>query len=212
MQRALDRYDANIPPAKIYEIDQLEAMRIANLAWRAISAETIANCWRKTDILPSSSSAITAAIAAELEDAETTLAQTLDDLEERGVLQKRNRIDMEGLVNMLEEQVIEDATDEDIYEVVQQMRSDREDAEINGGDDGPGIPQDARPTRKEALEAVSTLCHYLMHEDGDFACKLELGLASFGRETRLECSKNLVSTAITDYFTALIRRFFFFAN
>jgi hypothetical protein len=32
MQQALDRYDEDIPPAKIYDINQLEAMRIADLA------------------------------------------------------------------------------------------------------------------------------------------------------------------------------------
>jgi hypothetical protein len=45
---------------------------------------------------------------------------------------------------------------------------------------------------------------YLADVDGVFARKLEMGLATFGRETQLECSKSLVSTSIPDYFTAAV--------
>ncbi|KAJ7918077.1 hypothetical protein B0H13DRAFT_2321730 [Mycena leptocephala] len=40
----------------------------------------------------------------------------------------------------------------------------------------------------------------LEDEDGPFARKLELELATFGWETRLECSKHLLSTVVSDYF------------
>ena len=49
---AIDRYDTDIPPARIYDINQLEAMRIADIAWCMVDATTIANCWRKAGILP----------------------------------------------------------------------------------------------------------------------------------------------------------------
>ncbi|KAJ7290638.1 hypothetical protein C8J57DRAFT_1705917 [Mycena rebaudengoi] len=119
---------------------------------------------------------------------EAALSQTLDDLEAHGVLQKGNRIDLAGLVDILEEQVPEDATEEEIYnETVQQMRCNKEDMEINGGDDGyADVAQAPKPACKGALKAVSVLCGLLMHEEGDFARKLELGLATFGRETRLD--------------------------
>ncbi|KAJ7910976.1 hypothetical protein B0H13DRAFT_1876158 [Mycena leptocephala] len=104
---------------------------------------------------------------------------------------------------MPEEQVLEDATDEDIFEAVQKMRADQENKEINGGDDNhDDSSEDPKPTRKEALQAVSTLQKYLADVDGAFARKLEMGLATFGRETQLERSKTLVSTSITDYFKA----------
>ncbi|KAJ7756900.1 hypothetical protein B0H14DRAFT_2404580, partial [Mycena olivaceomarginata] len=81
----------------------------------------------------------------------------------------------------------------------------RENQEINGGDDGLDDPApEPKPTRQEALQAVSTLRKYLADVDGVFARKLEMGLATFGRETQLEHSKSLVSTSITDYFTAAV--------
>jgi len=41
IQRAIDRYDEGITPAKIYDINQLQAMRIADLAWRDVDTTTI---------------------------------------------------------------------------------------------------------------------------------------------------------------------------
>ncbi|KAJ7301243.1 hypothetical protein DFH08DRAFT_724490, partial [Mycena albidolilacea] len=51
---------------------------------------------------------------------------------------------------------------------------------------------------------VSTLRKYLADVDGVFARKLEMCLATFGHETQLEHSKSLVSTSITDCFTAAV--------
>jgi hypothetical protein len=55
-------------------------------------------------------------------------------------------------------------------------------------------------TRKDALQALSILRRYLQDEHGTYACKLELGLVTFGQETQLECSKHMIPTTITDYF------------
>ena len=52
IQRAIDRYDEGITPAEIYDINQLQAMRIADLAWRSVDVTTIRNCWHKAGILP----------------------------------------------------------------------------------------------------------------------------------------------------------------
>ncbi|KAJ7235718.1 hypothetical protein B0H12DRAFT_1027271 [Mycena haematopus] len=105
---------------------------------------------------------------------------------------------------MPEEQVLEDATDEEILEAVQKMHTNRENQEINGGDDDDESAIEPKLTRKEALQAAATLRKYLADIDGSFARKLELGLATFGRETQLERSKALVSTSITDYFSAAV--------
>ncbi|KAJ6629059.1 hypothetical protein B0H10DRAFT_1939957 [Mycena sp. CBHHK59/15] len=102
---------------------------------------------------------------------------------------------------MPEEQVIEDADDEEIFEVVQKMHTDRENREIHGGDDNhEDSSGEPKPTRKEALRAISTLSRYLADIDGAFARKLEVGLAAFGCETQLEATQQLASTSITDYF------------
>ena len=52
IQRAIDRFDAGITPSEIYDINQLEAMRLADTAWHAIDASTIQHCWQKAGILP----------------------------------------------------------------------------------------------------------------------------------------------------------------
>ncbi|KAJ7094985.1 hypothetical protein C8R44DRAFT_890116 [Mycena epipterygia] len=195
MQRALDRYDTDISPGKIYDIDQLESMRLADLAWNAVSSETIANCWCKSGILPSMATfaAFLDELSTEADDGSAALLETLDELQSCGALQKRNRVDIQDLVDMPEERVVEDATDEEIVEAVQKMCRCTEDKEINGGDDDHGdLPEAPKITRKDALAAVLTLRGYLADVDGPLARQLEVGLAKFGRETRLEETNSLI--------------------
>jgi hypothetical protein len=45
-------YENDIPPAHIYNINILEAMRLADIAWEEVDMTTIRNCWQKTKILP----------------------------------------------------------------------------------------------------------------------------------------------------------------
>ncbi|KAF8228815.1 hypothetical protein L208DRAFT_1026858, partial [Tricholoma matsutake] len=52
VSRAIDQYDNDVPPALNYEIDQLEAMCLADVAWHEVDTSTIRNCWHKAGILP----------------------------------------------------------------------------------------------------------------------------------------------------------------
>ena len=52
IQQAINRYDEGITPAKIYDINQLQAMRLADAAWHEVDTTTIRNCWHKAGILP----------------------------------------------------------------------------------------------------------------------------------------------------------------
>ena len=52
IERAISRYDSGITASEIYDINQLEAMRLANTAWHQVDATMIQNCWRKSGILP----------------------------------------------------------------------------------------------------------------------------------------------------------------
>jgi hypothetical protein len=70
--------------------------------------------------------------------AELALIQVLDELQEVGVLQRDNLVDIEDLLNMCREQMIEDATDEEIFGAIQKMCSGEQDQEGKGGD-GHGI-------------------------------------------------------------------------
>ncbi|KAF8223874.1 hypothetical protein L208DRAFT_1134050, partial [Tricholoma matsutake] len=49
---AIDRYDEGISPAQIYNINQLQATWLADLAWHKVNTTTIQNCWCKAGILP----------------------------------------------------------------------------------------------------------------------------------------------------------------
>ena len=50
--RAIDWYDNEVVPSKIYDINQLEVMRLVDFAWNQVDMTTIWNCWRKSGILP----------------------------------------------------------------------------------------------------------------------------------------------------------------
>ncbi|KAJ6605486.1 hypothetical protein DFH09DRAFT_897382 [Mycena vulgaris] len=93
---------------------------------------------------------------------------------------------------MLEEQVIEDATDEEIFEAVKKMRSGEQNRELNGGDDDE--EDEPKPTRKEALQAAATLRKFIADVDEPFARKMEAILSTFGRETRCEEARAVVDS------------------
>ncbi|GLB34609.1 putative DDE superfamily endonuclease [Lyophyllum shimeji] len=216
ISRAIDRYDNDLPPAIIYEIDQLEAMHLADIAWREVDTTTIRNCWRKTGILPDTifnaseaDSTPSIPIASLLNSkpvdvarAEKDVCDSLDQLEQRGVLQSRNRMNIEELLSPVSEQeLVGDISEEDIFRAVQDARQAEQMMEINGGDDGDDEGVDEKPTRKDALTAAFTLQRYIADLNEPFARKLEGILASFGRQTRLEASRAMEPTHITDYFT-----------
>lgn len=214
-QRAIDHYDSGITPAHIYDINQLEAMQLAKIAWDEVSQETIHNCWKKAGILPSSLLAnstaadqrdAAAATAASVAMAEAQVADSLNHLQQRGVLQAANRVSMEEFISPQEEdeELAEGDTDEEIARAVMAARKAREMLEINGGDveeDDTGIEEVPRPTHTQALIAANTLRRYLQELHAPYARKLDTFLTSFGRETRCEQEAALTNTLITDYFT-----------
>ena len=73
--------------------------------------------------------------------------------------------------------------------------------EINGGDDvDDDVKVVEKPNRQEALTASFTLQRYLSDIGDPFARQLEAVLANFGRHTRLEETRSLQPSRITDYF------------
>jgi hypothetical protein len=90
--RAIDLYETGTTPSKIYDIDQLEAMRLANGAWHAVDSTTIRNCWRKAGILPdvipnpnmSSIPNPSLPISALIHHTAAATAQLLEDSEDSG--------------------------------------------------------------------------------------------------------------------------------
>jgi hypothetical protein len=52
IQCAVHSYDRGTTPSQIYDINQLEAMQLADLAWQEVDMTTIRHCWQKAGILP----------------------------------------------------------------------------------------------------------------------------------------------------------------
>src|SRR5260221_1137828 len=53
---AINRYDVGTTASDIYDINQLQAMRLADLAWCEVDTTTIRHCWDKASILPNTDS------------------------------------------------------------------------------------------------------------------------------------------------------------
>lgn len=196
ISRAIDRYDGGVTPALIYDLDQLEAMRLADAAWRDVGSQTIANCWRKTGILPDTASADR--VDAGLGCAEEQVTNTLKELVERGVLVARNRMAIDELLNPVgpnaesESSMMDGSTLMQILECVQERHS------VAAAEND--VEPEILPTRKEALAAVATLSKFISVANTPFARKLEGMIATFGRETRLDMAKSMHDTEITEYF------------
>jgi hypothetical protein len=95
-------------------------MHLAKAAWNNVDATKIHNCWKKAGILPSSdgpgplpsptipisSLILNAPLKDPVPSVENLVEKALDGLELRGMLQKNNRMDIEGLLNpVMESQV-----------------------------------------------------------------------------------------------------------
>ena len=76
--------------------------------------------------------------------------------------------------------------------------------EINGGDDDGDIdldtPAEARPNQRDVLKAVSTIGRYIDDMNDPFARKMEELLGSFNRQLRLEETRSMKNTVLTDFF------------
>ncbi|KAF8470337.1 hypothetical protein DFH94DRAFT_637831, partial [Russula ochroleuca] len=121
-------------------------------------------------------------------------------LEKRGVLQQRNRMGLNELLNPISEQeLVDKVSKEEIFKSVQEMLEAEQMVDVNGGNvDGDAV--EVKPTQKEALTAAFTLQRYIADINSLFAHKLEGILASFGQQTRLEDVCRMETTHITNYF------------
>ena len=51
IHRSVDNYDSKTTPLEIYNINQLDAMHLAQNAWLEVDTSTIWHCWQKAGIL-----------------------------------------------------------------------------------------------------------------------------------------------------------------
>ena len=210
----------------IYNINQLQAMRLANAAWQEVDTTSIRNCWQKAGILPKrnpSSPATNPSIPVSsllfdepstsqmasdpVSQAEKEVQLALDDLVSTGALQKRNRMDLESLLNPSgEAQVLVETSDHEIFNAVMETAKARETIDITGCDNSDNniedddTPHKPRPTRREALIAASTIAEYIIEWNDPQARKMEAMLAAFNRQLRVEETKGLKETRLTDFY------------
>ena len=205
IQCAVDLYESGTTPSQIYDINQLEAMRLADSAWSEVDTITIQNCWRKAGILPdavaNSSPPIrptlpisvlvhnTEAPNDPISDAEKLITTALDNLETTGALQRSNHMDIAELLNPIAESLnVFNATDNDIFEMVMAAKAAQEansdgSNEVANSDNVRDAPTELVPTRQEVLQAAAVLRKYVNELDDLFARKLEMMLGSFGQRT-----------------------------
>lgn len=218
IQCAIDRYDQGITPGDIYEINQLQAMRLADEAWREVDTTTIRNCWHKAGILPDSNSPpptnpsiLVLSLLHEssscmdpVVQAEKQVESVLDELVATGVLQKGNQMDIESLLNPLgESHVMTETSDKEIYQAVMDAIDACENIEINGGndiDDNLNARLEPHPTRRDVLKAASTIGTYVGTINDPLARKMESILGSFNRQLRLDEASTMKATCLMDYF------------
>lgn len=128
----------------------------------------------------------------------------LDDLVATGALQKMNRMNIESLLNPEgESHVLTETSNREIYQVVMDATTAHENINNNGGDDiedGIQSPTDPRPTHRDALKAVSTIRRYIEDLNNPIARKMEALLASFNMKIRVDKSRGMKSTVLTDFF------------
>jgi hypothetical protein len=198
MARAVGNFDRGVPAAQVYEINQLEAMRMAEIAWRKLTPATIQGCWRKAGILSTPSNNPQPMLAdptALITAIEKQVAADLDALINCGLLTKLNQMTIDELLNPPEEAALEVCEIEEIVAAVK----DAHQPEVMGT-----VDEEPLPSRKEVLQAAELIQRYLRLEDGKFAWTLEAGLAELGRKTWREHVLSMKPTQITSYFTRKI--------
>ena len=218
IEHAIECYEAGTTPSQIYDIDQLAAMCLADDAWNKVDATTIRNCWRKSSILPDFeadalpsqpslpvSSLVhpsnTVPQVDPILQVEMLIKSILDKLESTGVLQCLNRMSITELLNpAVEAHNMLDTTDQDIFDVVVEVKRVKEGLAALGTGDVDDEPFEELPTRKEMLQAMLLVCRYTKVLNDPLACMVETTLGSFARRICTEEMQSKKDTKITSYF------------
>lgn len=213
IERSINRYDCGVTPSDIYNINQLEAMRLADAAWREVDTTSIRHCWGKSGILPAPdrianpaplptptvtvASLLNSNPTDPIKQAENTVNAALDGLVATGVLQATNRMDIESLLNpQVETAVVSETSEEEIFSAVRSLREGEND---DVSDDDEEVEDE--PTRREALEAAALLTRYSNSTDSPIARKLEQALADFTRQMSRDAQRNMKDVPITDFWS-----------
>jgi hypothetical protein len=216
---AIDCYSSDITPSAIYDINQLEAMHLADAAWYKVGTDTIQHCWHKSGLLPESAFSLTHPapsipisallnnmdVKDPLKNAESHVEKALNTLVATGALQTQNRLCIKDLLNPEIESVVFTGTDEDIYNSVKKSIKSCDQAESNGGDNNSEDDAiiEPSPSHHDALMAASVLTSFTCNLNDPLAHRLEDIPASFKCQVHLQEMQSKHATRITDYFSSM---------
>ena len=78
----------------------------------------------------------------------------------------------------------------------------RENMKVTGWDGvDDDVPPEPRPTRRDVVKATSIINKYLIELDDHQFRRLEAMLSAFNWQLRLDETRNLKETSLTDFFT-----------
>ncbi|KAG6863579.1 hypothetical protein C0993_010995, partial [Termitomyces sp. T159_Od127] len=193
---------------------------IVDTAWKKVDTTTIQNCWKKTGIFhsifhgpatPSPSVPVSSILNIKstntINMADIEVEKALSHLEEHGVLQHKNWIGIDELLNpankneMYADGMAEDKIEKDIFSSVIERCKVEKRREEKSGDISNDEVIDKKPSCQEALNAASTVLKYVFDLNQPFAHEVECILANFGCHTCLEESQSLRPTTLNEYFS-----------
>ena len=168
IQHSINNYKGGVTPSNIYNIDQLDVMRLANHAWLEVDATTIQHCWDKSGILPDTQHTTSliqptlpiSSLLHHQEDpisvAKNQVINLLDELENTGALQHSNWMGLLELLNPANEaHGMDKVTDKDIFDAVMEAREQ----EMEWHNDiGADTMANAEPTLTHTEVLQVTLC------------------------------------------------------
>ncbi|EGN91661.1 hypothetical protein SERLA73DRAFT_80233 [Serpula lacrymans var. lacrymans S7.3] len=159
--------DQGITPSSIYEINQLQAMQLANAAWWKVDTSTLRNCWKKAGILPNFTSSVPSQPSVPVSfssllhrdtdifvHAEKAVEEALDALQATGALQKVNQMGLREILNPKEEHGTASSTLD--VEIVKTVMAESRSADTSAGaggswDNKEDGPVESPPMHKEVL-------------------------------------------------------------
>jgi len=206
----IDQYESGI--AACYDINQLEAMYIADEARKDVKQSTHVNCFRKAGFLSprdSQGRVIASTVLAassptdiELEEALRLLNDNNNALVEAHIIPANAQMSLDYLCNPIEEVHPESAqlNDDEIIEIVNAQRKADNDIIIVDEEDGGTAPPSV--TLAEAMSAMETLKLFVSdRRAGSLWRGLSYKLQEGMREIRKEMERAKEQRTLDDWFT-----------
>ena len=196
----------------VYAIDQLQAMRLIDEAWKNVSSETIAHCWHKVGILSADIDSGSPSKGSHLEtvencDQEAALAEIKDCYEEFNRIRPHHaQLSIEEPVSPTGENdaiALENLKDNEIIDYVLKNRGSEQGVVNSDDDSNSDWEQEVRPTVSidSALDAIKALNNFMELEDGQVFRNATRELVNVERVLRKRIQDGQKQKTITSFFS-----------